>query len=558
RIGSGHLGGKAEGLLRLKAQLQATPLDRQRYASLHIRIPCTLIIATDEFDHFMQANKLFTSDLEKLADPAIADRFASGRLPATLSEALRTFLTHADYPLAVRSSSLMEDARQHGYAGLYRSRMLTNDQPDIESRLSCLQSAIKQVYASTFFQDPRAYARRMAHEAGYEKMAVIVQQIIGRRHRDMFFPAVSGVMQSLNFYPLPPQQPEDGVVHLAMGLGTTVVSGERALRFCPRYPLALPHHDSPQAIMANSQRHFYALSMRAGQPTGPQAPQQPIRVHLADVDDTPTMRYLAGTWIAAENRIRDTVQIPGPRVLTFAPLRRHDIIPLAPLLRDLLALGAKALQSPVEMEFCLDIGDLSRERAVFGLLQLRPMAAQPFLAPVSIDRDDLNQAFCVSSRALGNMADEKMHDVVYIKPEAFDPARTREIADQVARLNARFNDGNRRFILVGPGRWGSQDPWLGIPVRWHHISKVGAIVETTDQRLRVEPSQGTHLFRNITAAGIGYFHIIHHPPDRLDWQWLQSLPKSEQTEWVAHVHLPSPILVKVDGRTCQGVMKLMR
>lgn len=558
RIGDGMLGGKGIGLARLNTRLEQLPVAADASKLVRVSVPCTVIVTTELFDRFMAQNRLEPSKLQTLSDQAIQECFDDSQLPEDLSATLRGYLEKATYPLAVRSSSLMEDDRHHGYAGLYRSHMLTNDQSSPAQRLAALENAIKQVFASAYFEDPRAYASRMGHAIEAEKMAVVIQQLVGKRYGDLYYPMLSGVVQSENDYPLPPMRRELGLAAIAMGLGITVVNGERSLRFCPRLPRALPQHASDRDLLDHSQRHFYALELGQSSKSACRPPACLVRLNIADVADNPALhpviKWVASTWIADEARLRDTVQIPGPRVVTFAPMLKHGRLPLAETLCELIDLGRQLIAGPVEMEFAMDLVDHEEPKADLAILQLRPMAARSHAVPIAIEEDEIKSAFCYSLNALGNVANREMVDVVYVKPDRFDPAQTGIIAEQVARLNAILTQLKRRYVLIGPGRWGSQDPWLGIPVRWRHIGNVGTIVETASDRLHAELSQGAHLFNNLAAAGICYLCVSPRSPDRIDYQWLTDQPSANETEFVAHVQLPRPLLVKVDARTSRGVI----
>ena len=555
KLGEGELGGKANGLALLDKQLERSPFTSFHDAEggdIRVVIPPTLVIATDLFDRFLQRNRLDRNQLEKMPDDRIAKRIGRARIPESLETALRHFLRHHSGCLAVRSSSMMEDSRQYGYAGLYRSVMLANDHLDINQRLARLTQAIKQVYASTFFKAPHAYARRLGHSIGDEKMAVMIQPVIGAWHNELFLPAISGIAQSLNFYPLPPMRHEDGLVTLAVGLGQTVVSGEKSLRFSPKHPQHLPQRSSVAEVLDNSQTHFYALKRGQGEA------DTLVRLALPAITDAPFMRYVASTWNPADDRIRDTVQQDGTSVLTFAPMLKQELFPLPGIIASLLERGQRLMDCPVEMEFAVDLARQSDAPSTFGVLQLRPMSTRPAAALVHIEASEIEGALCYSRAAMGNADDTTMADIVYIKPEHFDPSRTRDTALQVARFNAALTSRDRRYVLIGPGRWGSQDPWLGIPVRWQHISGVGAIVETGTPELRAEFSQGAHLFHNLMAAGICYLCISQSTPDRIDWQWLAKQAKVEETDHVAHIRLSDRLRLRVDGRTACGVISVLK
>ncbi len=554
KIGHGAIGGKAGGLVLLNTLLQNNPQLRQAYPDVEFGIPDTLVIASDGFETFVRENRLGRLAQTDLPDEAIAEQFLKGRLPRELQNALGDYLVRATHPLAVRSSGLMEDSRYHAYAGLYHTYMLANDQPDISQRLARLVQAIQLVYASTFFKEPKAYARRLGHRLEDDRMAVVIQQVAGERYAHYFYPAISGVAQSRNYYPLTGMKPEDGMATIALGLGRQVVSGERALRFCPKFPRQLPQRSTVDEILAYSQRRFYALQLDAQAPLEIDEGADLARRDVGDAVDEFPLQMLAGTYVLAEHRIRDTVQIPGPRVVTFAGVLKYDLFPLAGILRDLLSVGEDAIGSAVEIEFAVNLVSAQQNKPRFSLLQMRPMSARAAGVQVTIQPQERQQALCYTEHAMGNVDQQSMNDIVYVKPEVFEPSRTREVAQQVAALNAALEKQQRHYLLIGPGRWGSADHWLGIPVRWTDISGVGAIVELASEKLKAEPSQGAHFFHNLAALGISYLNVRDSAPDEFNWPWLIAQPKDRETEFVAHVRLARPVTLNVDGRTSRGII----
>ncbi len=555
KIGKGSLGGKARGLAFVAALLNCDTSLYRQYPDVQIRVPQTLVITTDAFEQFVDANDLRHFAKSDLPDEAIAAGFIQSPLPERVQRDLKVYLQHVRYPLAIRSSSLLEDAQFRAYAGLYRTYMIPNDHPDLDQRLAHLVQAVKLVYASTYYQAPRAFSRRVGHRTEEEKMAVIIQQLVGERYGDFYYPAISGVAQSYNYYPFGRMKPEEGIATIAMGLGKMVVEGERSLRFCPAYPQLLPQRSSVDEIMANSQRYFYALQMGTGlQRLGITDGDHLVRREVTDADQEPPVRMLASTYVPQEHRIRDTVDIPGYRVLTFAQVLKYDLFPLASLLKDSLSLGSRGMGCPVEIEFSVNLPETSDKQPEFAFLQLRPMTARAEQVEVSISEDEIKEAICYSVRALGNAQKAMMEDIVYVKPEPFDPARTPEIARQIAALNADLEKQQRKYLLIGPGRWGSADPWLGIPVNWADISGVGAIIEAMSDKLQAEPSQGSHFFHNITTLGINYISITGQGDDFIRWDWIQGQPLVRETEFVAHVRCRRPLVLKVDGRSSRSVI----
>jgi hypothetical protein len=555
KIGKGSLGGKARGLAFLGYLFSdAGPLG-QDAGKVSVGIPQTLVITTDGFETFIIENDLGAMPQNSLTDEEIARRFLAARLSDDLTEALRGYLSRIHYPLAVRSSGLLEDAQQHAYAGLYHTYILPNDHENIESRLNHLLQAVKLVYASTFFKSARTYAERVGHRTSDEKMAVIVQRLVGSPYGPYYYPAISGVALSRNYYPQARMKPEDGVAVIALGLGKSVVSGGQSLRFCPKYPKNVPQRGNVDEVLTYCQRHFYALRMGRWPELGVDDGVTLEYRAVNDAVDDPPMRLLASTYLPEDHRIRDTTLIPGRRVLTFSGVLKHNLLPLSSILQHVLAAGEAGMGRPVEMEFAVDLPDDGASPARFMLLQLRPMSARSTSADVSIASREIENALCYTHRAIGNGIDRSLTDIIYVKPDCFDVARTREIARQIAELNSRLARAGRKYLLVGPGRWGSQDPWLGIPVNWGDINGVGAVVETMSKLLKAEPSQGAHFFHNLASLDISYLCVTDRSPDQFDWSWLTAQPIHCQTDGAAHVKLNIPLEIKVDGRTSCGLIR---
>ncbi len=555
KTGRGSLGGKARGLAFMANLLQRVGAIHDAYPGITICIPQSLVITTEAFDAFVAENDLKRFATRDAPDEAVAEAFRSAAFPQPTADDLRAYLARVTYPLAVRSSSLLEDAKFRAYAGLYRTYMLPNDHPSLDVRLKQLIAAIKLVYASTYFQSPKAFSRRVGHRTEEEKMAVIVQRLVGETCGRHFYPAVSGAAQSHNYYPFGPMKPEEGIATVALGLGKTVMEGEKALRFCPRHPQVLPQRSTVADILDNSQRFFYSL--RLGGPYPALGINEDVNLEkreVADVAGDPPVRALSGYFLPGENRIRESYDPQGHPVLTFSPLLKHDLFPLAPLLADVLSLGQEGIGSPVELEFSVNLRPCGGGRPEFVLLQLRPMTARAELVQVDIRPEEERRAFCVSSQALGNGEKTEIADIVFVKTEAFDVRLTPQIAREIGQLNATLMAAQRKYLLIGPGRWGSADRWLGIPVSWAEICGVGAMVETTAAELRADPSQGSHFFHNITTLDITYCTVDPEKGDRLDWAWFDARPRAAETPHVAHVRLPQPFVIKADGRSSRCVM----
>jgi hypothetical protein len=549
KIGKGSLGGKARGLAFVSSLLRRNPGLSKTYEGVDILVPQVLVITTDGFESFVEDNGLRYLSKADLPDEKIADLFVKGRFPEWIEKKLRSYLSQVTYPLAIRSSSLLEDAQFRAYAGLYRTYMITNDCPNLEQRLNHLIHAIKLVYASTYYKGPKAFSKRVGHRTEEEQMAVIIQKLVGSKYDDSFYPAISGVAQSYNYYPFARMKSEEGIVTIAMGLGRAVVEGEKTLRFSPAHPQLLHQRSTVEDILENAQRHFYALKMEKTchfLETNDGA--NLWHREVSDADNELPLQLLASTYVPDEHRIRDTVHVPGQRVLTFAHILKYREFPLADILKDMLDLGERGMGCPVEMEFSVNLADDDHRQPQFAFLQLRPMTARAELEQVDISSAEIDNAFCISGKALGNAEKRDMADIIFVKPETFDPGKTMTIAREIARLNAALVKENRKYLLIGPGRWGSADRWLGIPVSWADISGVGAMIETESEKLVAEPSQGSHFFHNITTLGINYITVSRNADGRMDWDWLTALPRLNDYSFVAHVRLDAPVTLKVDGR----------
>jgi CheY-like chemotaxis protein len=555
KIGKGSLGGKGRGLAFVSTLLQRNSEIHQKFHQVDIFVPKTLVITTEGFDAFIEANDLKAIFKSDIPDQEIADLFQRAHFPENITEDLRAYLSQVNYPLAIRSSGLLEDAQFRAFAGLYRTYMVSNDHPELEARLEHLIAAIKGVYASTYFQGPKAFARRVGHRTEDEKMAVIIQRLVGKPFGDYFYPAISGIAQSYNYYPFSHMKPEEGIATIALGLGKMVMEGEKTLRFCPKYPQLLPQRSTVDDILKNTQRFFYAIKM-GGSSTQIEFHEETAleKREVTDaVEETP-VKLLASTYVPEEHRIRDTTQIPGHRLLTFAQVLKYKLFPLPEILSDALKAVREGMGCPVELEFSVNLCQEKERKSEFAFLQARPMTARTELMEVDISREEIARAFCFSDHALGNAQKDDIADICYVKPNAFDPGRTSQIAREIGKINSQLVAEGRKYLLIGPGRWGSADRWLGIPVSWSEISGVDAMVETASTKLKAEPSQGSHFFHNITTLGINYITITEGEEDFLNWDWLTSIPAVKETFYVSHLKFDKPFTLKVDGRKSRCVM----
>ncbi|MEW6050403.1 MAG: PEP/pyruvate-binding domain-containing protein [Candidatus Zixiibacteriota bacterium] len=553
-IGTGELGGKAQGLAFVR-DLLARRYDPNEFPQITVAVPTLAVVATGAFDSFMEENNLRDIASSDLRDDQIAHAFQKASLPPELVGDLRALISKVHTPLAIRSSSLLEDALYEPFAGVYATKMIPNNQFDEDSRFHRLTEAIKFVYASTFFKSARDYVRATAQDVSSEKMAVIIQETVGLRYGDRFYPTIAGVGRSFNYYPSGKARPEEGVVDLALGLGKTIVDGGVAYSYSPTYPNANPVYGSIDGLLDQSQNDFWAVNM------GKPPEYDPIRETeyltkemLAVAEQDGTLRFVASTYKPQEDRIVLGIGTPGPRLVDFSPVLKVDQIPLNKLIKRLLALCQEEVRSAVEIEFAVTIDPVNPSRARFGFLQVRPMVVSD--AVVDVDESELGRpdAVIASDRVMGNGALDTIRDIVYVVPETFNAANTREIALELEQMNRSLLDAGRPYLLVGFGRWGSSDPWLGIPVNWGQISGARVIVEATLPNMNVDLSQGSHFFHNISSFQVLYFCVHHLGKHTIRWDWLAAQRTMSQAAHVRHVALEKPLGVKVDGRTGRGVI----
>jgi len=555
RIGGGSLGGKARGLAFMRHLLHNNRFAR-RFQNVDISVPPSLVLATDIFDRFLSENNLLDFAMHSPDDAETQRRFLEASIPATLRDNLLAFLAEVNYPIAVRSSSLLEDSQYQPFTGVYETFMLGNHHPDLVVRLEQLMEAIKRVYASTFSQHAKAYVRATPYRLEEEKMAVILQQVVGTTHGHRFYPDFSGVLRSHNFYPVAPMNYGDGVAAVALGLGRTVVDGGKCLTFCPRYPKHLLQFSSVEDILANSQREFCALELNHGERTGDSdADLRESRFGLDVAEADETLHNVGSTYSADNHVVYDGISRPGTRIVSFAPILKHNVFPLAPVLEQLMKVGEDGFGRPVELEFAVRLPQKPADPAEFGFLQIRPLVLSRESEELKIEDVTPDQLICQTSKALGNGRISGLHDIVVVDFHRFERARSQEVAEGVAYLNSKFNDAGKQYLLIGVGRWGSNDPWLGIPVEWDEISAARVIVEAGFRDFRVTPSQGSHFFQNLTAFQMGYFTVN---PDAgegfVDWQWLASQPAIEEKGCVRHLHFEDPLVIVMNGKSSSGMI----
>lgn len=559
-IGEGTLGGKAKGLAYIN-QILSERCPPGTFAEVDISIPRLTVLATEVFAEFMERNGLYEVALSDAADERIAHAFLKAELSPLVLGDLRAIIAQMHTPLAIRSSSLLEDAVSHPFAGTYATKMIPNNQADVATRFQRLVEAVKFVYASTFFRDARAYRRAIGQSDRDERMALIIQEIVGQRFGDRFYPTIAGVIRTFNFYPTGPGRPEDGVVSLALGLGKTIVDGGITWTYSPAYPRHSPPYASVRALLKNSQTTFWAVNM------GPPPPYDPVNEaeylvqgDLAAAEYDGTLKFIASTYSAESDRLVLGTGVAGPRVLNFAPVLDLEDVPLNRVIEHVAAACKQALGCDVEIEFAMTLahtptasGGGARHR--FGFLQLRPTRVADELVEVSAAEVQEPAALVATETVLGNGTLSDIRDVVYVKPDAFAAQHTPAMAAELEALNQQLAGAGRHYVLIGFGRWGSSDPWLGIPVTWPQISQARVIVESTLPEMNVDASQGSHFFHNLSSFRVHYLTVHHAGSGHIAWDWLARQPAEAETSFVRHVRLAQPLDIRVDGRAGRGIVR---
>lgn len=555
RIGEGSLGGKARGLGFVRSLLRNYQL-RTPFPDVEIFVPSALVLATDVFDRFLELNDLHDFAIQEQDDGKIEERFITARLPEDVFNDLLRFLDIVSYPLAVRSSSLLEDSQNFSLTGVYKTYMVPNSHPDIQVRVKELVHAIKRVYASTFLTAVKSCFHPSPYRLEEEKMAVIIQRIVGSMKGNRYYPDFSGTMRSHNFYPVAPMTAEDGIARVALGLGEAVMEGGRALSFSPKYPAKPINFNTAEEILKNSQTEFYALELETVDSNpDPTAELELARFDLETARKDGKLRLIGSTWSPENKAVYDGVARKGVALVTFSAILKKGGFPLAPILQTLTEIGTRAINMPVEIEFAVNLDVPEGRNAEFAFLQLRPCAVATDSIELDLESIEPDRILCSSSLVLGNGILEEIQDILVVDRERYDRARSREAADQVAEFNARLLQKDVPYLLIGVGRWGSADPWLGIPVTWPEISGARAIIEADLKDMHVTPSQGSHFFQNITMSGVGYFTVGGtENVGEVDWTWLAAQPSVEQTELVRHIRLHAPLKVLMDGHRGQGVV----
>jgi len=556
RCGSGPMGGKGRGLAFLNHMLQKHDL-YDKWPEVRVLVPRTMVITTEWFDRFIHDNGLQYVINAELTDEELLSEFVAAMLPVELRDAMRHFIRVCRRPIAVRSSSKLEDSYYQPFAGVYSTYMIPPTENE-DQELRMLSKAVKSVYASVYYAASRGYIVSTGNVPSEEKMAIVLQEVCGEPEGDYYFPVISGVARSINFYPVGKEKPEDGIVKIAYGLGKAVVDGEQVLRFSPHYPKNVIQTSTVDLAMRETQQSMLALSMNPERfKTSINDAVNLVRFPIHECDQFESLKLIASTYDRENMRIVDSCYPEGPRIVTFAPQLKFNTFPLAEIIRELLDVAQEEIKTPVEIEFAVN---LEHEPQIFHVLQIRPISSDSLKAQVEWEHIDESGAFLKSGNALGIGTIEDVHDIIYLKPDKFDILHTHEMAETIREWNNTMRQEGRSYLLIGFGRWGSQIPTLGVPVVWSDISEAKAIAECSLENFRIEPSQGSHFFQNLTSFNVGYMNVDPwaRTNDELDIAALDAIKAVEETEWVRHIRLSQPLEMYIDGYTNKALVKIKK
>jgi len=555
RIGEGSLGGKGRGLAFIDAMIKRNE-SLEKFENCQVTIPRTVVLCTENFTEFMELNQLYSIALSDLDDAEILNHFLKARIPQRLIADLHAFLGVISSPIAVRSSSLLEDSHYQPFAGIYTTYMVPYNSGSRTHMLHMVTEAIKAVYASVFYRDSKAYMTATKNVIDEEKMAVVLQEICGNAYDNRFYPSFSGVARSLNYYPIGAEKPEDGIANIALGLGKYIMDGGMSLRFSPAYPKNILQTSNVEFALRETQTYFNALDLSQTHFV-PQVDDgfNLLKIGVADAEKDGTLKYIASTYNLQDRVIQDSLYEGGRKLITFANILQHDVFPLAAILKEVLHIAQTEMGRPIEIEFAVNLDYSPAKQHVFYLLQIRPIADSKEMITEDIGSIPEENAIITCNSALGHGITSDLYDLVYVKPEAFNAGNNQTIMYEIEKVNRQLVSENRHYVLVGPGRWGSADPWLGIPVKWSQISNARLIVESGLSTYRVDPSQGTHFFQNLTSFGAAYFTINPFLQDgSYDTEYLNAQPAAYESEFIRHIRFEKPIILKVDGRKNKGVV----
>jgi hypothetical protein len=553
-IGEGSIGGKARGLAFIQKTI-VEKINRENFSDVEFDIPRFVVLRTQIFDLFMERNGLYEIAYSDRADDSIVQAFLQAELPVEILGDLLSIAEQLRSPLAIRSSSLLEDDQYEPFAGIFATKMIPNNQPDSNARFHKLVEAIKYVFASTFFRESKNYFKITSHKITEEKMAVIIQEVVGQHYGERFYPNISGVLRSYNHYPSGKAKPQDGVANLALGLGKTVVDDGIAWSYSPAYPNAPTPYAGTGDMLKSTQTKFWAIKMSPLIVYNPVSETEyMVNANLSDADYDNTLNYIASTYDISSDRFIMGADIQGPRCINFMQLLSMNEFRFNELIRKVINICEDEMNCPVEIEFAVNISK-TKKKMHFGFLQVRPMVLSNEI--VELPEDELldKDILIASDKTMGNGIINNIKDIVFVKPETFNKQDTQKIALQISSVNKDLADSFKPYLLIGFGRWGSSDPWLGIPIEWAQISGAKVIVESTLSGMNVELSQGSHFFHNLTSFKVNYFTTSFDGQFKIDWDWLAEQEIVAETDLIKHVRTKSPLRIIVSGQSGRGVIK---
>jgi CheY-like chemotaxis protein len=555
RIGEGSIGGKARGLAFVNSVIKKHNLFN-KYQDVVITIPRTVVLSTDLFDEFMETNDLYKIGLSDMSDDEILQHFVRAKLPGWVHQDLYAFISVIKNPIAIRSSSKLEDSHYQPFAGIYSTYMIPVVESDHALTIRMLTNAIKSVYASVYYKESKAYMAATSNVIDEEKMGIILQEVCGMRYGNRFYPTLSGVARSINFYPIQPEKPEDGIATIAFGLGKYIVDGGVSLRFSPKFPKKILQLSSPDMILKDTQKQFYSLDLSSDSfITSTDDAINLFKLRISEAEKDGTLKHVVSVYDLESHQIRDGYDNTGKKVVTFSNILNHGVFPLAEILQDLLQIMQREMNLPIEIEFAANLNVPTGMPKVFNFLQIRPIVDNDQRLSFDLEAIVESEVIIHSKAALGNGVYDYIQDIVYVKPESFNPSRNENTARKVDEMNNRMKEKKLNYVLIGPGRWGSSDPWLGIPIKWTQISEARVIIESGLENYRIDPSQGTHFFQNLTSFGVGYLTINPYIKDGVyDLDFLNDQPAAFEDEAIRHVRFEKPINIVIDGKSNTGVV----
>jgi hypothetical protein len=556
KISGGSLGGKARGLAFMSNLLNHPRMKKikEKYENTEIIVPRTAVIGIEEFEHFMEENNFYDFAYKENDKEKLSKKFLSTELSEELHEDLFLFLKQVKKPIAVRSSSILEDSHSQPFAGIYSTYILPNSHEKIDKRLKQLTDAIKLIYSSTYYADAKSYIKSTNNRIEEEKMGIVIQELVGKNHGDIFYPDFSGVVRSINFFPFAHAKQEDGIAYVALGLGKSIMEGENVLQFSPHYPEIIPQIEKAGFSIKNTQRHFYALDML--NPDKKLYWNETItlkreRINRAEKDGT--LEAIGSTYVLEDDLIKDGIYHKGIKFISFAHILKSKVFPLCEIIKDIISMGKEGFGRDVEIEFAVNLSKDSKEKNKFYFLQIRPMITGKENSEIKIKSYEKKELLCKSNNALGNGVFKDIKDIIYVKPESFDSSKTTEIANKIGEINEKLKDPS---IFIGLGRWGTSDPWLGIPVSWNQISNSKVLVEVATDGFNIDPSNGSHFFHNITSLGLAYLTISNKEDDKnfIDWNWLKDLEAIYEDKFIKHIKLKNPLKTIVNGKKGKAII----